>query len=226
MKKLARMIAAGALCCAWPVLAQAAPEPAKDAASSSGQLPAAGDKLYVSDDMSTWARSGPGPDYRVMGAVRVGDEVTFVQASPSGRYYQIHKDGAARMWVEAKQLVREPVGHSQIKLLNEQIRALEERLANYDNELARELKATSARLERLQKEHQGQAAAIAQKDATISELDEIRRSYMDRLETRELDMQMRWWVQGAVIALFGAAAGAALVFIPRPDNRRRFKNRF
>ena len=225
MKKLARLIAAGSFGCACPVLVLAAQEAAEGTVPASEQ-PAAGDKLYVSDDMSTWARSGPGPDYRVMGAVRVGDEVTFVQASSSGRYYQVQKEGSARMWVEAKQLVREPVGHSQVKILNEQIRTLEERLANYDNELAQELKATAARLERLQKENQGQAAAIVQKDETISELDEIRRSYMDKLETRELDMQMRWWVQGAVIALFGAAAGAALVYIPRPDNRRKFKNRF
>ncbi len=38
-------------------------------------------------------------------------------------------------------------------------------------------------------------------------------------------MQMRWWTQGAVIAVCGALFGIILVYIPRPNNRRR-KDRF
>ena len=63
------------------------------------------------------------------------------------------------------------------------------------------------------------AQAIAQKDETIANLDEMRRDYADKLETKELDMQMRWWLQGAVIALAGAIVGIIFIYIPRPNRK-------
>ena len=34
-------------------------------------------------------------------------------------------------------------------------------------------------------------------------------------------MQMRWWMQGAIIALAGAIVGVILVFIPRPSRKQK-----
>ena len=83
------------------------------------------------------------------------------------------------------------------------------------------IKLQKKRLERLEKENAGMKEAILQKDATIQQLDEQRRSYAESLETKDLDMQMRWWMQGAMIALGGAILGAIFIFIPRPRLKRR-----
>ena len=64
-------------------------------------------------------------------------------------------------------------------------------------------------------------AADYDKNETIQKLDTQRREYAEKLETRELDMQMRWWLQGSLIALGGAVAGVIFVFIPRPGRKRR-----
>ena len=105
--------------------------------------------------------------------------------------------------------------------LNGEIKDLEYRLANYDNELSRELKTAQEQLAILTKENANLKNTLSTKDATINELDELYREYADRLETKELDMQMRWWMQGAIIALCGAVAGVIFVFIPRPTRKQR-----
>ena len=58
-------------------------------------------------------------------------------------------------------------------------------------------------------------------DATIEELDTLYRDASERLETKDLDMQMRWWMQGAIIAFCGAIAGVIFVFIPRPTRKQK-----
>ena len=79
--------------------------------------------------------------------------------------------------------------------------------------------------EKLEKENAQLKDTLAKQNSQIEELDATRRDYADKLETKELDMQMRWWLQGAIIALCGAIIGIICVYIPRP-NRKRKMNRF
>ena len=58
---------------------------------------------------------------------------------------------------------------------------------------------------------------------SIEDLDATRRDYADKLETKELDMQMRWWLQGALIALCGAIIGIIFVYIPRPGKKKQIR---
>lgn len=115
----------------------------------------------------------------------------------------------------------EPCGYTYTEDLQKQVKELTYKLENYDNELSRNYQTAQKRLERLEKENAGMKEAILQKDATIQQLDEQRRSYAESLETKDLDMQMRWWMQGAMIALGGAILGAIFIFIPRPRLKRR-----
>ena len=109
--------------------------------------------------------------------------------------------------------------------LSQQLRAqlaeLQARYDNYDNEIMRELKSTREELARLTRENAELKSSITNKDETIAELDELYRDYAERLETKDLDMQMRWWLQGAIIALCGAVVGVIFVFIPRPSRKQK-----
>ena len=105
--------------------------------------------------------------------------------------------------------------------LQAKIDELQSRLDNYDNELMQRTKKAEAEVARLTKLNHEMQATIVNKDATINELDELYRDYADRLETKDLDMQMRWWMQGAIIALCGAIAGVVFVFIPRPSRKQK-----
>lgn len=184
-----------------------------------------GGPVYVSDQNRIWTRSGPGTEYRITGSKRIGEKLTFISYSQNGAYLRLEDEDGKIVWMDKDTVQPTPCGAAQVGLLEEEVRTLKEQLENYDNALSRELKQTQQRLSRLERENKGMTEAIAQKDATIAELDELRREYADRLETKELDMQMRWWMQGALIALSGAIAGIIFLYIPRP-NRKTKRERF
>ena len=43
-------------------------------------------KRYVSDELNTWVRSGPGDNYRLVGTVNAGEEVTLLQTDANTNY--------------------------------------------------------------------------------------------------------------------------------------------
>lgn len=184
-----------------------------------------GQTIYVADNVNVWTRRGPSSDYRIIGSQHVGDALTFIQYSQSKAFSKVRNENNEEIWIESKYLQKDPSGYSKEAILNKQIEDLEYRLANYDNELSQELQSTKTKLARLQKENAQQKETINQKDETIAQLDEQRRDYLKRLETKDLDMQMRWWTQGALIAVAGMIVGVILIYLPRP-NKKKNKNRF
>ena len=183
------------------------------------QTPTPGETVYVSDHNRIWTRSGPSSRYRINGSVRIGDKLTFLEER--GKFYKVRSEGGKEFWMQSDTLQVEPCGYTLTEDLQKQVNDLTYKLENYDTELSRNYQAAKKRLERLEKENAGMKEAILQKDATIQQLDEQRRSYAESLETKDLDMQMRWWMQGAMIALGGAILGAIFIFIPRPRLKRR-----
>ena len=183
------------------------------------QTPTPGVTVYVSDHNRIWTRSGPTTRHRITGSARIGDKLTFLEAS--GKFYKVRNENGKEFWMQADTLQVEPCGYTLTEDLQKQVKDLTYKLENYDTELSRNYQAAKKRLERLEKENAGMKEAILQKDATIQQLDEQRRSYAESLETKDLDMQMRWWMQGAMIALGGAILGAIFIFIPRPRLKRR-----
>ncbi len=184
-----------------------------------------GATVYVSENASVWKRNGPGVNYGILAAKHVGDPLTFIRYSESGKFVEI-SDGDGRGWMQVKDVQAEPCGKALIDLMQEKINELEHRLSNYDSELNRQYQASQKRLEKLETENKGMKKAIEEKDLTIQQLDKQRRNYEDRLQTKELDMQMRWWVQGALIALGGAVIGIVFIFIPSPRRSRKTDHRF
>lgn len=47
------------------------------------------EKRYVSDELNTWVRSGPGDNYRLVGTVNAGEEVTLLQTNADTNYGQV-----------------------------------------------------------------------------------------------------------------------------------------
>lgn len=179
-----------------------------------------GVKVYVSEKVNVWMRSGPGSSYRITGTKHVGDILTFVRFSPGGKYIEV-SDGDSTSWMQTSDLQLEPCGKALNDQLLDKINELEKKLENYDSELAQKYNAAAKKLEKLETENAGLKKSLEEKDITLQEMDEERRDYKGRLETKELDMQMRWWLQGALIALGGAIIGIFFVFIPRPAGKKK-----
>ena len=183
-----------------------------------------GGPAYVSENASVWKRSGPTVNHGIIAGKHVGDKLTFLRYSENGKFVEI-ADSEGKGWMQIKDVQAQPCGKALVEILEEKIKTLENKLSNYDSEIIRQYQSTQKRMEKLENENNGMKKAIAEKDQTIQQLDKQRRDYEDRLQTKELDMQMRWWLQGAMIALGGAVVGIVFVFIPRPKRQRK-KDRF
>lgn len=55
---------------------------------------------YVSDELNTWVRSGPGDNYRLVGTVNAGEEVTLLQSDAN--YGQIKDSSGRTAWIPLK----------------------------------------------------------------------------------------------------------------------------
>ena len=63
---------------------------------------------YVSDELNTWVRSGPGDHYRLVGTVNAGEEVTLLQTDANTNYAQVKDSSGRTAWIPLKQLSTEP----------------------------------------------------------------------------------------------------------------------
>ena len=59
---------------------------------------------YVSDELNTWVRSGPGDHYRLVGTVNAGEEVTLLQTDANTNYAQVKDSSGRTAWIPLKQL--------------------------------------------------------------------------------------------------------------------------
>ena len=66
------------------------------------------EKRYVSDELNTWVRSGPGDNYRLVGTVNAGEEVTLLQTDANTNYAQVKDSSGRTAWIPLKQLSTEP----------------------------------------------------------------------------------------------------------------------
>ena len=127
--------------------------------------------------------------------------------------------------MQTKDLQINACGKALVEIYKGKVDELQNTLDNYDSVVAKEYSIAKAKLEKLEKENALLKDTVSKQTSQIEELDNLRREYADKLETKDLDMQMRWWLQGACIAFCGAIIGIIFIYIPRP-NRKRNMNRF
>ena len=85
---------------------------------------------YVSDELNTWVRSGPGDHYRLVGTVNAGEEVTLLQTDANTNYAQVKDSSGRTAWIPLKQLSTEPSLRSRVPDLENQVKTLTDKLTN------------------------------------------------------------------------------------------------
>ena len=63
------------------------------------------EKRYVSDELNTWVRSGPGDNYRLVGTINAGEEVSVLQTNDSTSYAQIRDSNGRTAWIPLQKKV-------------------------------------------------------------------------------------------------------------------------
>ena len=105
-----------------------------------------GDAVYVSEMANVWLRTCPSSNCRIVGATHVGDKYSFVKVSPDKKFTLVD-NGQKQLWMQTRDLQIEPCGKAKVDLLEGEIANLNNRLENYDSEVAHNYQVAKAKLE-------------------------------------------------------------------------------
>lgn len=176
---------------------------------------------WVSDELTTYVRSGPTDGYRIVGTLSAGDPVTLLETRDD--YSRVRSEGGDEVWVPSRDLQSTPSAQVRLPKLEARVTELSEQLAGinetWEGRLAAmtdTLKVRERRIAQLEARNHELEAETEQSRATIREL-------QARLETQEEDLLMRYFMYGGGVAGAGLLVGLIVPHLPR---RRRKRDRW
>ncbi len=181
------------------------------------------EKRYISDELATYTRSGPGNQYRIVGTLNAGEAVTLISADAGAGYAQIRDEKGRTSWIQLDQLSQTPSLKTRVPELENQVKTLTDKLNSVDQDwnqrtvdLRQKVAASDGTLTSLQKENQALKSQleVAQKKLEVANL---------QLDDKQRTLIMQWFMYG------GGVAGAGLVLgllLPHLLPRRKKNDRW
>ncbi|EJF29858.1 MULTISPECIES: TIGR04211 family SH3 domain-containing protein [Enterobacteriaceae] len=183
------------------------------------------EKRYVSDELNTWVRSGPGDNYRLVGTVNAGEQVTLLQSNEETKYGQVRDSNGRTSWIPLAQLSTTPSLRTRVPDLENQVKTLTDKLNNIDTtwnqrtaEMQQKVAQSDTVINGLKDENQQlkNQLIVAKKkvDAANVQLDDKQRAII-----------MQWFMYGGGVAGFGLLIGLLLPhMIPSRKKKDRWMN--
>lgn len=183
------------------------------------------EKRYVSDELTTWVRSGPGDNYRLVGSLNAGEAVTLLQTNESTNYGQVRDSNGRTAWLPLKELNTEPSLRTRVPELENQVKTLTDKLNNIDatwNErtsaMQKKVSASDSIISGLKDENQKlkNELIVASKKVNAANL---------QLDDKQRTIIMQWFMYGGGVLGVGLLLGLLLPhMIPRRKKKDRWMN--
>ncbi|WNP35286.1 TIGR04211 family SH3 domain-containing protein [Enterobacter kobei] len=181
------------------------------------------EKRYVSDELNTWVRSGPGDNYRLLGTLNAGEEVVLLQTDNNTHYAQVRDSSGRTAWIPQKELNSTPSLRTRVPDLENQVKTLTDKLTNIDTtwnqrtaEMQQKVAQSDSVINGLKQENQKlkNELIVAQKkvDAANLQIDDKQRSII-----------MQWFMYGGGVLGAGLLLGLVL---PHMIPTRKRKDRW
>lgn len=183
------------------------------------------EKRYISDELDTYVHSGPGNQYRIVGTLKGGDEVTLISVDEGTNYGQIRDSKGKTIWIPLNQLSETPSLRIRVPDLEQQVKTLTDKLANIDNswnqrtaEMQQKVAASDSVISELQKENESlkNQLVVAQKKVSAVNL---------QLDDKQRTIILQWFMYGGGVAGIGLLLGLVLPhLIPSRKKNNRWMN--
>ncbi|AJJ12597.1 bacterial SH3 domain protein [Yersinia rohdei] len=183
------------------------------------------EKRYISDELDTYVHSGPGNQYRIVGTLKGGDEVTLISVDNDTNYGQIRDSKGKTIWIPLSQLSETPSLRVRVPDLEQQVKTLTDKLANIDNswnqrtaEMQQKVAASDSVISELQKENESlkNQLVVAQKKVSAVNL---------QLDDKQRTIILQWFMYGGGVAGIGLLLGLVLPhLIPSRKKNNRWMN--
>lgn len=178
---------------------------------------------YVSDELNTWVRSGPGDNYHLVGTVNAGEEVTLLQSDAN--YGQIKDSSGRTAWIPLKELNTTPSLRTRVPDLENQVKTLTDKLNNIDTtwnqrtaDMQQKVAQSDSVINGLKEENQKlkNELIVAQKKVSAANL---------QLDDKQRTIIMQWFMYGGGVLGIGLLLGLGLPhMIPSRKRKDRWMN--
>ena len=193
--------------------------------STDSTIAHADEKRYVSDELNTWVRSGPGDNYRLAGTVNAGEEVTLLQTNDATQYGQVRDSNGRTAWIPLKELTATPSLRTRVPDLENQVKTLTDKLNNIDTtwnqrtaEMQKKVAQSDSVINGLKNENQKlkNELIVAQKKVNAANL---------QLDDKQRTIIMQWFMYGGGVLGMGLLLGLVLPhIIPSRKRKDRWMN--
>ena len=183
------------------------------------------EKRYISDELSTWVRSGPGEQYRLVGKLNAGEEVALLQTNNDTQYAQIRDSEGRTNWIPLSQLSTAPSLRTRVPQLEQQVKDLTTKLATIDEswnqrtaEMQNKVANSDSVINGLKNENQKlkNELIVAQKKVNAANV---------QLDDKQRTIIMQWFMYGGGVLGVGLLLGLLLPhMIPRRKKNDRWMN--
>ncbi|MBV8041071.1 TIGR04211 family SH3 domain-containing protein [Pluralibacter sp.] len=178
------------------------------------------EKRYVSDELNTWVRSGPGDNYRLVGTVNAGEEVSLLQTNDSTQYGQVRDSSGRTSWIPLKELSTTPSLKTRVPDLENQVKTLTDKLNNIDTtwnqrtaDMQKKVAQSDGVINGLKDENQKlkNELIVAQKKVNAANL---------QLDDKQRTIIMQWFIYGGGVLGVGLILGLVLPHLV-PSRKRK-----
>ena len=182
-------------------------------------------KRYVSDELSTWVRSGPGDQFRLLGKLNAGEQVELLQTNDATKYGQVRDAEGRTVWIPLSQLSDNPSLRTRVPQLEQQVKDLTAKLANIDNswnqrtaEMQNKVASSDSVINGLKEQNQKlkNELIVAQKKVNAANV---------QLDDKQRTIIMQWFMYGGGVLGVGLLLGLLLPhMVPRRKKNDRWMN--
>ncbi|AXW85851.1 hypothetical protein AU509_11820 [Lonsdalea britannica] len=181
------------------------------------------EKRYISDELITYIHSGPGNQYRIVGTLKAGEEVSVVEVNDGAGYAQIRDSKGRASWIPLDQLSQTPSLRTRVPDLENQVKVLTDKLTNIDQswnqrtaDMQQKVAASDNVITGLQRENQDlkNQLVVAQKKVNAANV---------QLDDKQRTLILQWFMYGGGVAGAGLLLGLVLPhLIPRRKKNDRW----
>ncbi|MBW8189698.1 TIGR04211 family SH3 domain-containing protein [Neiella marina] len=164
---------------------------------------------FISEDLYTFMHSGAGKQFRIVGSVNASTPVILLETSDDGSFVKIRDDREREGWVEAASLAQGQTSQQIIEELNQKLVAVSSDINADKNEIAQ----LSNQIDNLQQQLNQQQQSVLEANKQRDVLQQQLNGYTDEIE-------MQWFINGALVAGGGLLLGVILSFLPRRKKKQ------
>lgn len=180
-----------------------------------------GTNSWVSDELTTYVRSGPTDGYRIVGTLTAGEPVRVLETSND--YSRVESAAGEQVWVLSSELQETPSARERLPQLDEQLAELETELGGINEAWEGRVSAMTQTLETREQRIAELEERSHQLDSEAERSRQTIRQLQARLDTQEEDLLMRYFMYGGGVAGAGLVLGLLVPHLPR---RRRKRDRW